>query len=183
MVKLNKLIIMEKYIILLLGVVEERPIPSSTHLQKELFILSNANPKINEIIEFEKHYFGPYSADLDSISKDPIYHSEAFIQDSKNRFYLTEKGKEIYRDILNEIGDSDKIKQFLLMLQMIRKVYDKLTTDELLFIVYLTYPEYTEKSSKSKKLLSSPDKQILASKLFKKGVITQKKYQEIIGGN
>ena len=41
--------IIERYLILLLGSID-RPIPSSEHLQKELFVLSKSNPKIADFI-------------------------------------------------------------------------------------------------------------------------------------
>ena len=66
--------------------------------------------------------------------------------------------------------------------KMIRDLYDRLTTDELLLLVYHTYPEYKLKSKKSEELLSPQNKSRIAKQLLSKGLITLKKYHEIVGG-
>lgn len=173
----------ERYIILLLGVDDGRPIPSATHLQKELFILGKANPKVEGIIGFEKHHFGPYSVDLNDISKNPIHHPDAFVFDSeRKRFYITDKGKELYREMIRDYGKDPRFEEFLSMMRMVRGLYDGLTTEELLLLICTTYEEYTERSRKSKELLSSPKRMMLARRLLDKGLITRKRFSELVGG-
>lgn len=174
--------IIEKYIILLLGVVDNRPIPSTTHLQKELFVLSNANKRIKELIKFEKHNFGPYSDDLTDVSQNPIYHPNAYYHDN-NKIYITNEGRQFFKELLENNKDNSRFNEMLIMLKMIRNLYDKLNVDELLFIIYLTYDTYTEKSIISDKLLNPPKRNQLALRVYRKGVITEKKYNEIIGEN
>jgi hypothetical protein len=67
------------------------------------------------------------------------------------------------------------------MMKMVRNLYDKLPTDELLFLIYSTYEDYTEKSTKSKELLSSPKRERIAESLMRKGLITEKRYAELVG--
>jgi len=172
--------VIEKYIILLLGVKYKEPIPSSIHLQKELFVLSQANEKVGNVLKFMKHYFGPYSAELKDVSENPIYFDDAFIKESNNKIYLTSKGKEIFNEIINEMGESEKFKEFLSLLKMVRELYDKLTTDELLLLIYITYDDYTLKSSRSKELLKTNKRNKIAKNLLRKGVITEKKYKELV---
>jgi len=79
----SKLEIVERYIILLLGVVD-RPIPSILHLEKEMFILTRANPKIASFIPFMKHYKGPYSDVINDLVKNPVYYTSAYrLEDGK----------------------------------------------------------------------------------------------------
>lgn len=173
--------IMERYILLLLGVVDIRPIPSSTHLQKELFVLTKANPKMKEFINFEKHHFGPYSDDINNISKNPIYYSDAFVFDQeRKKYFITKRGKEIYSEIVRRYSKEPKFEELLTMMKMVRDLYDKLSTDELLFLIYATYGSYTEKSRKSEELLSPSKREKLARRLLKKGLITQKRYNELV---
>ena len=37
------------------------PMPSRWHLQKEMYILARASPKLGPLICFEPHHSGPYS--------------------------------------------------------------------------------------------------------------------------
>ena len=172
--------IIERYLILLLGVVN-RPIPSPLHMQKELFLLSKANPKISEFVYFDKHYKGPYSADLDDVSKDPAYYSDAFKFERSNKLSLMPVGKKIYKKIINENSDNPRFREFLNMIKMIREMYDKLTKNELLFLVYATYGEYTKKSDISDKLLSKASRSKFAKQLFDKGLISKKRVKELVG--
>ena len=66
-------------------------------------------------------------------------------------------------------------------MKLVREMYDKLSRDELLFLIYITYPEFREKSKVSEKLLAPREKKRLASALLKKGIITKKRYEEIVG--
>ena len=170
--------VIEKYLILLLGVVD-RPISTQLHLQKELFILTRSVHKISEYIVFEKHYNGPYSADLKDISNEPIYFNDSIIHDARG-YHLSSKGKNVYNKIIDSNKNEQKFIEFLTILKVIRKLYDKLSSDELLFLIYTTYEEYTEYSSVSDRLLAPKKKHELASKLFKKGIITESRYNELV---
>ena len=178
--KLDRLEVLEMYIILLLGVLD-RPIPSKEHLHKELFVLSRSNPKVGEILSFEKHYKGPYSPDVAEIMRSPLYYREAFYFDKKGRCHLTDEGRKIYENIVREYGKNEKFQAFLAAMKMIRELYERLSVDELLFLIYISYPEYREKSLFFEKLLSR--KRELAESLWKKGLITEKRFKEIVGND
>lgn len=171
--------VIERYIILLLGAVD-RPISTQVHLQKEFFILSKTIPKISEYVVFEKHYMGPYSNDLKDVSNDPVYLSDCFTHDS-NGFSLTAKGKNYYNKFVKVNASSAKFIDFLAIVKIIRELYDKLSEEELLFLIYITYDEYTEYSSISDKLLAPTKKKYLADNLLKKGAITESRYKELMG--
>jgi uncharacterized protein YwgA len=173
--------VIERYLILLLGVVE-KPIPSSVHVQKELFILSKANPRIAEFITFEKHYKGPYSADLADISKEPAYYSSAFGSDQYGRLYLTPKGKEAYKKIIDTNTNNSRFQELLSMIKLTRELYDKLSKNELMFLVYATYDEYTEKSNISKNLLAPTSRKKFTRVLLDKGLISEERARELLVG-
>jgi len=178
MVENNTVQTIEKYIIILLGV-EDRPIPSLTHIQKEMFILTKAVPKIGEYIKYQKHYLGPYSDDLNDIVKEPVYYPNAFKQDPKQGYRITDEGKHFLDKMIESNKNNPKFSQLLSMAKMIRKLYDRLSRDELLFLIYITYNEYTEFSAVSDKLLSTTKKLELAGNLLAKGLITESRYKEI----
>jgi len=170
----------EKYLIILLGI-DDHSIPSLTHLQKEMFVLSKTIPKIGESIKFQKHYLGPYSDDLNDIVKEPVFFPNAFKFDVNRGYRITDEGKEILKKMIDFNKDNPKFIQLLSIAKMTRKLYDRLSRDELLLLIYLTYNEFTEFSSVSDNLLSSMKKRELARRLLDKGVITESRFKEITG--
>ena len=170
--------VIERYILLLLGV-SDKPIPSLLHLEKELFILSNFNPKLKKFLSFFKHYYGPYSDNVRDLVKDPMYLKNAWVTGDK--IEITPEGKKLFNEIVKSFENNINFKKLLAAMKLVREMYDKLTKEELLFLIYITYPEFREKSKVSKKLLSLENKRRLAGALLKKGVVTKKRYEEIVG--
>jgi hypothetical protein len=171
--------LIERYIILLLGV-RDRPIPTATHLQKELFALTKANPRMAEHISFDKHYYGPFSDDVRSISMSPIYHTDAYVMDTSNRLHLTDSGRVVFDCLCSENSKSPRYQELLAIMTMVRDLYDDLTVNEVLFLVYVTYGEYTERSSLSAHLLSPSRQRQLSRRLLDKGAITSERYDELV---
>ena len=64
-------------------------------------------------------------------------------------------------------------------IEFIRSVYDHLTDDEFMFLVYMTY-DYTEKSDRFDALLKK--KKQLADSLLRKKIITNHRYLELLKG-
>jgi hypothetical protein len=172
--------IIERYLILLLGVVD-RPIPSKIHLQKELFLLSKANPKIAEFIDYEKHYKGPYSVELDDVSKEPLFYTNAFEFDKYQRLFLTNEGRKVFNELIEENSNNPRFKELIKLIKMTRELYDKLSKNELLFLVYATYKDYTKKSDISDHLLSRISRKKFSRKLLDKGIISEKRAKELAG--
>lgn len=164
--------IAERYIILLLGVID-KPIPSMIHLEKELFLLSQANSVVNKILEFVPHSYGPYS----DIIRDLVHDSRYFTIDN-GKIKLTSIGKKKYLEITTKYRNDQRFRKFLSLLKMIRRIYDKLSIDELLLLIYITYPEYRINSVYYEELLKKKDQ--IAKELLRKGLITEKRYKEIV---
>jgi len=175
----DELEVIEKYIILLLGVVD-RPIPSFTHLEKEMFILSKCFPIIQEYFNFEEYHYGAYSLALQETVEEPFYFEDAFKIEG-NKISLSDGGKKEFKKIVQE-GRSDKYASELLSaLNLIRELYDKLSVDELLFMIYNTYPESAKFSSVSDKYLKNLKfRGRYAKSLLNKGVISQERYNELV---
>ena len=61
-----------------------------------------------------------------------------------------------------------------------RDLYDKLTKDELMFLIYETYPKYTEFSQVSDKLTKNEFiRSKLLNNILSKGLITPERYDEL----
>ena len=170
--------LVERYLILLLGVKKE-PVPSDVHLQKEIFILSNFRKSLLEEFNFQKHYLGPYSQVIDEAVKSPAYFSEAFEFDGK-KVYLSGHGREEYLKMIKEFQKEEEFKLILSSLSIIRNIYDKLSKDELLFLVYETYPEYTELSNIYLRLNREDfTRRRIINSLHAKGLITDERHREL----
>lgn len=104
--------LIEQYLILLLGV-KSKPIPSRFHLQKEMFILLNTIPRLQQFIKFRKHYYGPHSLDIKEHIDEPLYFSNPFKIHSNQRIELTKSGKEIYEKLNNEFKDNPKFQKII----------------------------------------------------------------------
>jgi hypothetical protein len=172
--------IVENYLVLLLGV-QDSPIPSVFHVEKELFILSNVNPKTKETFLFEKHYQGPYSQIVKEVLEEPVYYKNAF-EFGDTGIRLTSQGKKVYSKILLENKNNERFNIILSTLKLVRQIYDKLSKNELALLVYLTYPKYFELSNISDKLLKNKYvRKKIIRRLVLNGLIDNKRYIELIG--
>lgn len=172
--------VVEEYIISLLGVAD-KPLPSVWHLQKEFFILTKMNPNVQKLLNFVSHYEGPYSEILQESYKEPMCYEDIFETNKNNEITLTEEGKKIFNEIKNKYADNPKFTQFLQALKFLREIYDKLSKEELLFLMYLTYPSFIQYSNIYERLVKNPQrKKRICDSLLKKGVITIDRYEELI---
>jgi len=167
----------EKFAILALGVKKE-PIPSEVHIQKELFILSNVKSDLQEDFNFEKHYLGPFSRILIYIINAPVFIRNAFAI-HKNKITLQENGLKEYQSIIGEYKEQPKFIELLSIMKLIRDIYDKLSSQEVLFLIYETYPAFTEYSDVSEYLLKGPVRAKIIDSLHVKGAITEQRYLEL----
>ena len=103
-----------------------------------------------------------------------------FEYDKDDKFILMENGKEIFKKLVDDNNTNEAFQKFLSAMKLARRLYEKLTTNELLFLIYITYGEYIEKSHKAKELLSKRNKLKFAQRLLKKGVITKGRYLELV---
>lgn len=170
--------VVEKYAILMVGSVE-RPIPSDLHMQKELFILSKIKPSIQEHFNFQKHYIGPFSPALRDVVESSVYVDRAFVRKGRNIF-LSKTGKVEFRDLFKRHRKKSDFNVLNSYMKLIRIIYDKLSSDELLFIIYDTYPDYTEFSNFSDIIMKNKRKiTSIVHSLFKKGIITKQRHDEL----
>lgn len=172
--------LVEEFVVSLLAA-EDKPVPTIWHLQKELFILTKANPKAKPLFNFVKHYEGPYSQVLQDSVRDPVFYENAYVTKPNGQISLTIEGKETFKAIRDKYAHNKEFSRLLHKIRLIRDIYEKLTRDELLFLIYVTYPEYVEYSNISDRLIKDCNRRKqLSSDLLSKGVITSDRYKELI---
>lgn len=172
--------LVEEFIVSLLGS-KENSCPTVWHLQKEFFIFTKMNPKAKQLFNFVKHYEGPYSEILQESLREPMYYEDAFITKQNGEICLTDEGHEIFDNLRKRYTHDEKFIHIINNFKLIRDIYDKLTKEELLFLIYVTYPEYIEYSNVYDRLVRDQKKKLqLSEKLLKKGLITEERYKELI---
>lgn len=152
----------------------DKPIASKVNFQKELFLLIRAMPNFESLFDFMPHRLGPYSNSADHVIEN---NPELFIADRKG-IYLSDEGKQFSSSVSGEMRP-ENFERLLQSIKFIRSIYDNLTDDEFMFLVYMTYG-YTEKSDRFEDLLKR--KKQLAESLLRKKIITHQRYQELLKG-
>ena len=172
--------IRERFVILLLGV-EDNPIPTKWHVQKEIFIFSKIHPKIQDLFHFVKHYEGPYSQLLQEAIVEPMHYENAYEFTSNNALGLLPLGKNIFQDFKMQYGNLESFIQTVNSLRLIRTIYDKLSKNELLLLMYITYPEFIEYSGVYDDLVKNDEnRRVISNNLLNKGLITKDRFEELI---
>jgi len=159
----------KELIILLLGVVN-RP-TTIFHLQYELFVLNETKVDLNIINE--------YVETIDD-NNNNNNNNNNYSNTNNNKIRLNEKGKTYYDEIHNKYSSSsnkhEKFKILLVVMKLIRNLYDKLTVEEL---VVLLYEDITEASALVDGLNHNYKYKVIEG-LYKKGYITEKRYRELL---
>jgi hypothetical protein len=165
----------KELIILLLGVVD-RPI-TIFHLQYELFVLNETKVDLNIINEYVET-IDNNSNNNNNNNNNYNYSNTNYTNNNKIR--LNEKGKTYYDEIHNKYSSSsnkhEKFKILLVVMKLIRNLYDKLTVEEL---AVLLYEDITEASALVDGLNHKYKYKVIEG-LYKKGYITEKRYRELL---
>jgi len=105
---------------------------------KELFLISKNVPELEYEADFEAYGYGPHSA----YGSDALEEFEVLnLVDTLNGYRLTDLGKEIAAILKKHISKNE-----LEMIKDIKQLCNDLNTDEILALVYYTYPEMTVES-------------------------------------
>jgi hypothetical protein len=178
---------LEHLILLLLGAHDQRI--SILHLEKEAFFLWNFHPDIKKFMKFISHYRGPYSEEIEQIIRNPFNLINCWTYIPPARYdtltggyvELTSHGRSEYRRLHSASSANPQMGPILAAMKMVRELYDKLTPEELLLLIYDTYPEYQKKSNVFDGIQKS--KKRLADNLVKKGFIDEDRYEDLMASN
>ncbi len=178
---------LEHLILLLLGARDQKI--SLLHLEKEAFFLWNFHPDIKNFMTFISHYRGPYSEEIQQIIRSPFNlidcwkYSPPARYDAMSGGYveLTPHGRREYKRLYTASLANPQMTPILAAMTMVRELYDNLSLEELLLLIYDTYPEYQKKSDVFESIRKS--KKRLAENLVKKGYIDEERYEDLMASN
>jgi predicted HTH domain antitoxin len=159
-------------ITLLLLEIDSIPIKGKVWFQKEIFLISKLDKKINEEIEFEPHHYGPHSYEAQDMLED--LEAEGLIEIFDNEISITKEGKELAGEIKKEFKSQE-----LEFYKDIKDFLNDLTRMELLSYIYSTNKDMTTQSVE----LENVKKRIIeyAIALFKKKKLSFVKAAKIAG--
>jgi hypothetical protein len=179
---------LENFILLVIGANNDPNKPLSLlHLHKEVFLIWNYHPSIQAFLQFIKHRKGPYSPDIEKIALHPFHLKSCWEYSPPKKWdkisggflVLTEKGREEYNILVRDVIKDPQLSPLLSAINMVRDLYDEFSPEELLLLVYDTYPEYKEYSDVS--YIIENRKETLAKSMLKRGLIDDERFNELIG--
>ncbi|MEM3008184.1 MAG: hypothetical protein QXI71_04445 [Candidatus Bathyarchaeia archaeon] len=101
--KIEQLNEVDKFILLLLGEKDFEPVPGQIHLQKEMYLLQNVFPQLQDETDFESYLLGPYSEIVQNEEKELERSNLIHVRDGQIR--LTSEGKSVFQELVKR---SDK---------------------------------------------------------------------------
>jgi len=160
----------QKVSILLLSSNLFEPLRGKLWYQKELFLIAKNIPQLEEEIDFEEDFLGPYSEIADSELEQ--LKIENIVEKGKLR--LNAYGREIAKLLASKASE-----KLLQLISDIKSLLNNLTNDELLGFIYFSYPEFTTESLEFERI--KKNRLPIAISLFEKRKISLGKAAEIAG--
>ena len=164
--------IVAKYALILLSALNESSISGKTSFVKTMFLISKNKNELYEEADFIPDNYGPSSDYVIDIYNRLIEYSVARLR--KGKIEITPLGRRIF-----EILKRDVKKNEFDMISEMKELCSDLTNDELLGLIYFTYPDMTTESL-VKEEIENKRLQISLS-LLKKEKISIGKAAEIAG--
>ena len=169
----------ERFLILLLGV-DNRPVPSIVHLDKELFVLSEAAPRVANCIKFSPSPNGPHSELVyTSVGDSSEFNKGSFVLDAEG-VRLTGDGRMRFQDSLSEWRTNPFFSETKSASELIRMFFDDLTKEELLLLMRSEHSGYFSSTAEDAQR-ESQDRETLSLEMFRNNKITESKYEELVG--
>ena len=170
--KMRQLSTVGRFILLLAGAQQFRPIPGKTHLQKEMYLLQRTFPELGDEAGYEPRSAGPYSDAVDD--EAGRLELSGLIGLDGGRFELTREGRAAFDRLKIEMGKE------LESVQDLKGRFNDLTGHEIAALVYFSQPEGLEnKSAESADL--ERRREDLAMSMYMKRKISAQKAAQIAG--
>ncbi len=174
--KMEHLNEVDRFILLLAGANDQKSIPGPLWLQKEMYVLQNMYPELEDDTDFEPYFLGPHS-DIVEDEAEELKNSN-LITIEKGQIKLTNDGKKVFQLLKKKYEPKiEKISEF-------KEMLNDLPKNELLAFIYFSYPspeELEKESIEYQHLL--PKRKQLAISLFLKDKISAQKAAQIAGVN
>ncbi|MCW4028914.1 MAG: UPF0175 family protein [Candidatus Bathyarchaeota archaeon] len=167
---IDDLSLTQKISILLLGGNCSEQLKGKLWFQKELFLIAQNLPELEEETDFEADFIGPYS----EIADEELDHLriEGIVDRTKEK--LTPIGEKIRERV--DLEFSEDIKKFI---TEIKTFLNDLSRDELLGFIYYTYPKMRVESVEFERI--SKIRKEIAICLFRKSKVSLGKAAQIAG--
>jgi len=174
----------ENLVLLIIGSSHHRL--SMLHLEKEAFLLWNFHPGIKDFIKFIKHYRGPFSKEVQESVTAPMYCLGCWNYSSPTRgerlsggyVSISPEGEKEYRRLVKRMEEDPDLRQLLSAVRMVRQMYDGLSVEELLLLVYDTYPEYIDRSDVYKDIAKK--RRPISLGLYDRGLIDRRRLESLL---
>lgn len=161
----------QKYVLLLLGDDNSKPVKKGVHLQKEMYLISNNIEELKINANFEPHFEGPYS---ETINEELKYlKMDGLIEEKFGSIQLTDFGKNVVSVLKSNLSN-----EILTLVHKFKSWANDLTENELLFFIYSTF-DMTDESLVIERLMKK--RKELAYSLYKKRKISLGKMAELAG--
>ena len=155
-------------------------VPSHEHLQMEMFMLTKADPRLDDLFRFEPRHRGPNSPRLRDALLEPLHRAGEYEVDSSGKVRLTAAGQKAYDKTVFEDG---RLRNLVDAASLVRHIYDEMVADEFLFLIGDAYPEAVEPPCTRGGQTDQEIRKRMAKSLIDKGFITMARYRELIGGD
>lgn len=169
---------LQKIMVILLYSNGEEPIIGKTKfdkelkLQKEVFLVSQNISEIGKESSFDADYYGPYSEtvveEFKGLALDDV------VQDNQTSIRLLPLGKEIAKELVKSYN-----KKILDIVSDFKKLLNNMSQEEILTLIYTSFPDYTEESVVKEDVMKNRVK--VAIQLYKKGKVSLERASEIAG--
>lgn len=165
----------EEMIVLLLGSGNGH-VPSHEHLQMEMFMLTKADQRLDDLFRFEPRHRGPHSSRLRGALLEPFHRAGEYEVDSSGRASLTAAGQKAYKMVIED----GRLRNLVDAASLVRHIYDEMDADEFLFLIGDAYPEAVELPNAQGGQMDPENRKRMAKSLIEKGFITMARYRELI---
>jgi len=164
--------IVKKYSLLLLSALNNEPISGKTRFMKEMFLIAKNIPELELEADFEADSYGPNSDYVDDALRE--LDILGLIKNVNGRYELTELGKNTVKFVEDTVE-----KEEMGLIDDMKELFEGLYTDEVLAIIYFSYPEMADESLVRSKI--EKNRVGIAISLIKKDKVSISKASEIAG--
>ena len=171
--KMSQLNTVGKFILLLAGAQQFRPIPGKIHLQKEMYLLQMTFPELGDEAGYESYFMGPYSEVVDDEAGQ--LELSGLIGRNGSRFELTLGGRAAFNRLKIEMGKE------LDSVQDLKELLNDLTQDEVMALVYFSQPTEDLQDGPAGYEDLGPKRERLAMSMYRKDKISAQKAAQIAG--
>lgn len=171
--KMRQLSTAGRFILLLAGARQFRPIPGKTHLQKEMYLLQRTFPELGDEAGYEPRSAGPYSDAVDD--EAGRLELAGLIGLDGGRFELTREGRAAFDRLKIEMDKE------LDGVQDLKELLNDLTRDEIAALVYFSQPEEDLEDESAIYADLELKRERLAMSMYRKEKISAQRAAQIAG--